>query len=1346
MTWEFRILGPIEVTGEGGAVKLGGRRQRAVLAILLLEANRVVPVEAIADQLYGDAAPPTAVAQVRDHVSQLRKLLEPQVVETHGPGYLIRIEPSRLDAVRFEQLVDEAFGVLDGGEAATAAALLREAQGLWRGPALADFLYDAFAQPACARLEELRLRAVERRIEADLVLGRGERVVGEIEELVRAHPLREELRAHLMLALYQSGRQADAIVTYHDARRMLQDSLGLDPSPALRERAGMVLRQEPSLVTGPPPHTGLVETPHRNPYKGLRPFAEADASDFYGRELMGEQLLALLDEERFVAVVGPSGSGKSSLVLASLLPALRARGCSIAVLTPGDHAFEELEAALLRVAVNPPGSLLDQLLADERGLCRAVKRTLPDDGSELVLVVDQLEELFTLALDEQTPPRFLSLLAHAAVDPRCRCRMVVTLRADFYDRPLQHRDFAELLRDRVLSLPPLSPVELERAISAPAAEVGVSLEQGLLTEIVADVLDEPGALPLLQYALTELFEQSAGSTLTRDAYRVIGGVAGALALKAEELYEGLSDAGKAAVRQLFLRLVALSEGEASTRRPVALDDLDSLDVDHLALGTCLDLFGGSRLLSFGRDARNGAATVEIAHEALLSEWGLLRNWIDDNRAALRAQRRVAARAVEWEESARDPSFLLRGGELARFEAATAGSELAQTELERDFLEASSAARRAQLALERRAVTRLRGLVAVLAGAVLLAAALTVYGFHQSNASRRQARIATARQLAAAAVANLGVDPELGILLARRAVEEASVDGAPLPEAVDALHRAIAASRVILTIRTPATATLALSPSGSQIASASSDHAYIWDAATGRRVLSLPRATSPIHAVAYSPDGSELATSEDDGTTIVWNAETGGRQFSLPDPDTGGGSVGIDFSPDGAMLATADGLGRIRVWSLRPRRLVHTMHAGEPTCAVRWSGDGTLLAAAQCGTFNFSSTSAIRVWRVPTGRLAFRTGGPDASSALAFAPGGEHILAPTLTGTAAVWTIGRRRPVTVLLGHTGQVDAVDYSRDGRLLATGATDGTARIWDSRGRELLALTGDTAPVVGVAFTPNRRRLVTTSSDGTIRVWDITTAGSRDWLTLAADPGGVGTVTYSRDGKRLLTTGTCDGAVKLWNAVSGALLSSSASDYNHACSSRSTGQRFPGEVTASDHEGTISATAADNGTVQLLDGEGHMLRTLPGGHQGVQTITFDATGRRVATGNWDGTVVVWDTATGRPLRTFATGGGIVETVAFSPDGFELATGDEAATVKLWNLQTGQQVITLSGHTSALTDVEFSPDGTRLATSSADGTVRIYVLPIDELMRVSRARLTRTWTTAECRQYLPRGRCPSSP
>ena len=1386
MRIDFRILGPLEVAIDAETIKLGGPGQRAVLAILLLDANQVMHIDRIVDDLYDDAPPASALTQVQAHVSHLRKLLGGglgtdggrSILETHASGYLLRSGSDDIDAGRFEHRTKEAFAALDQGDAETAADALREALAMWRGPALADFAHERFAQSAIARLEEHRLQALERRIEADLMLGRDGDLVGELEELTLEHPLREQLRAHLMLALYRSGRQAEALDVFHGTRRMLGEELGIEASPALRDLAGMVLRQEPSLErpSGKSPARGALSdtkaaTEIRNPYKGLQAFGETDAEDFFGREELSRELAERLAVGRLVAVVGPSGSGKSSLVRAGLIPLLR-RGREggsgswcIAELTPGDQPLEELEAALLRIAVNPPDSLMEQLESDERGLCRAVKRILPADASELLLVVDQLEELFTLVDSDERRSQFLSLLAQTVADARVRVRLVVVLRADFYDRPLRHLHFAELLRSGVFSVPPLSPEEIEAAISGPAAGVGVALERGLLAEIVADVLDQPGALPLLQYALTELFDRREGQLLTRSAYRDVGGVSGALAATAEEVYSEMAEPGQVAARQLFLGLVAVGDGEADTRRPADLLDLASLDVGQEALADCLSVFGAARLLSFDRDPRSGAPTVEIAHEALIVAWERLQSWIETAREDLRAHRRLSLRATEWAEASRDASLLLRGSQLARFEAWAADSDLAQSELERDFLHASLADREAtvaaeqlrrakQLELERRAGNRLRALVAVLGAAAISAAALTVYAFDQNSHSQHQATVANARRLAAASMANLGVDPELGLLLAIRAVQETKVDGAPLPEAVEALHRALAASRVVATIRTPATAALAVSPDGTRIATAGttslkqarerqagSAKAFVWDAATGRKLLSFAGASSPIEDVAFGPDGSRIVTGGYDGTAIVWDARTGKQLFGLPDPATGGGFLGVRFSPNGAVLATADGVGRVRIWDLGGRKLARMIDVGVPLCGVAWSPDSRLVGAGQCGSHNFSSASATRIWDARSGRLVFKTTGKPVGNVLAFSPDGARFVTPTFGGTAEMWLVGRSRPVALLAGHSGQVYAVAYSGDGRLVATGSTDGTARIWNARsGRQLLVLSGAEAPVNSIVFSPDSRRLIASSGDGTVRSWDLTPEGGRDWLTLAAHPGGVDRVTFSADGARLVTTGQCDGRTKTWSARSGALISSYRALPGWSCAS---GGQFPMPPTETSPDGTVVAQG-DGGDTLLMDGSGGVIRTLHGAHQGVETIAFDGTGKLLATGNSDGTTDVWNAESGHRERTFAGHAGVVEKVTFSPDGRTLATVGEDTTAKLWDLRTGRHLLTLTGHTLAVTDVAFSPDGDRLATASKDGTVRVYVLPIDELLAVARQRLTRTWSDAKCRSYLTEEDCRS--
>ncbi|VAW42294.1 High-affnity carbon uptake protein Hat/HatR, partial [hydrothermal vent metagenome] len=341
---------------------------------------------------------------------------------------------------------------------------------------------------------------------------------------------------------------------------------------------------------------------------------------------------------RFLAIVDPSGSGKSSVVKAGLLPALQQGALPgseewfIVEMTPGSYPLEELEAALLRVAVNPPPSLLEPLQKDERGLVWVLKRLLPQDRgtenpSQLLLIIDQFEELFTLVNNEADRSRFLDNLFAALTDANSRLWVIITLRADFYDRPLHLPQLGEWMRQRTELVLPLTVGELEQAITAPAARMGISCEPGLVSAIITDVKEQPGALPLMQYALTELFEQrnslpprsSGGRILTLAAYQEIGGVTGALARRADEIYQNLDEAGQEATRQLFLRLITLGEGIEDTRRRVLMSELQTLRVLETlrVLNHAIEMYGRYRLLTFDHDPSTRSSTVEVAHEALL---------------------------------------------------------------------------------------------------------------------------------------------------------------------------------------------------------------------------------------------------------------------------------------------------------------------------------------------------------------------------------------------------------------------------------------------------------------------------------------------------------------------------------------------------------------------------------------------------------------------------------------------------------------------------------------------------------------------------------------------------------
>lgn len=527
----------------------------------------------------------------------------------------------------------------------------------------------------------------------------------------------------------------------------------------VRSRVQAIIRaRELDLIVKPGEQPAPVRIPTEdfnpyNPYKGLRAFQAADAGDFFGRDAITTRLIQRLGEtgdfSRFLAVVGPSGSGKSSLVKAGLIPALwrgdlpGSDSWFVVEMMPGPRPLDELQVALERVAANQAGNIFDHLRRDEYGLTRAASLILPDDDSQLVLVVDQFEEVFTLVEDDDARQHFLDLIHAAVTEIRSRVRVVITLRADFYDRPLHYPRFGELVRSRLETIMPLSAEELEEAIRKPAEGVGATFEAGLIATIIGDVNYQPGALPLLQYALTELFESRQGRLLTREAYEALGGTVGALAKKAEEVFQSMSEPTQAITRQIFLRLVTLGEGTEDTRRRVERAELQAVDADSDLVDEIIDTFAAYRLFSMDVDPGTRTPTVEVAHEALLREWERLRAWLNESREDIKMQRTVSGMAYEWLDAARDEAFLARGARLDQVDAWERATGLVLTPLEHEYIQASLDDRKRRETIERERAEReaaqekrsqnlLWMLVAVLAIATLLSGGLAFLAVDRSN--------------------------------------------------------------------------------------------------------------------------------------------------------------------------------------------------------------------------------------------------------------------------------------------------------------------------------------------------------------------------------------------------------------------------------------------------------------------------------------------------------------------------------------------------------------------------------------------------------------------------------------
>jgi WD40 repeat protein len=907
-------------------------------------------------------------------------------------------------------------------------------------------------------------------------------------------------------------------------------------------------------------------------------------------------------------------------------------------------------------------------------------------------------------------------------------------------------DFSALVQERTEVVVPLTSEELEQAIRYPAERVGGVLEEGLVTTIVADVVEQPGALPLLQYALTELFERREGRLLTNTAYQSIGGVLGALGKRSEEIYQCLDAEQAGVARQVFLRLVALGEGVEDTRRRVLRSEIDALVITGSVastpvVDTILEAYGTARLLSFDRDPLTQGPTVEVAHEALLREWDHLRDWLDESRADIRMERVLSNAANEWQEADQDASFLLRGSRLDQFEAWVDTTDLALTHSEQEYLDASLVERRArrdaeaerqarEAALERRSRNFLRALVGVFALAAVAAILLSLYAFNQAN-------LATSRELANAAINNLEVDPERSVLLALQ-----GLDTAYTLEAENALHTAVLAMHLFRTLEghTEIVQSVAVSPDGSRVAGVGLNGLVIvWDAASGQELIRFQAHDEHAFSVTFSPDGKQIATASEDKTAKIWNAESGEELFTLRGHSDAVNAV--TFSPDGRFIATASADTTVKIWDSASRETLLTLsgHAPAPRSTslhpggvidIAFNHDGTRLASG-------GADGIAILWDVTTGEALFSISDQHSNETfVAISPDGSRLATAGTEGLVKVWdltseTISQGPLLTI--NHEHAARSLAFDPDGTRLAAASDDGFARVWDTlSGQRLLTLVGHAGLIDDLAFTPDGTQLVTSSEDKTVKVWDLSPGeewftvdgslpfynpdGSRlatdfNGITLRDSDSGQALVTlpifqvpfinhaiFSPDGNRI-ATGSWDGTAKVWQTDDGQELFTVSGHTDRVW-----------EVNFSP-DGSRLVTASHDGTAKVWDANtGSELFTLAGHSEPIQGMAYSSDGSLIATSSWDDTVKIWDAKTGQESITLNAGADLTD-VAISPDGTLVAAGGNNAAVTVWDISSGegQKLFTFTGHTGLIPRLAFSPDGKYVASVSFDGSVKLW-------------------------------------
>jgi WD40 repeat protein len=842
----------------------------------------------------------------------------------------------------------------------------------------------------------------------------------------------------------------------------------------------------------------------RTPYKGLRAFTELDASDFFGRDDLIDDLLRAMADNRLVAVVGPSGSGKSSVVRAGLLPRMRAgalEGSSRWLYTdmfPGSHPFEELEAALLRVAVDNPPDLHDELVADDRGLLRVSKQIVPTDDGELVLIIDQFEEIFSSVASEGTRRLFLDSLANVVADDRSRVRVLITMRADFFDWPLQYPTFAEVLSQGLVTVTIPSEEGLAQAITGPARQVGVEFEPGLTGLIVRDVQGQPGGLPLLQYALTELFDARSGRLLTTATYLGTGGVLAALGRRAEEIYLASSPAGKVAIEQLFLRLLTIDENAGTTRRRVLRSELKSLPIDQGALDQAIQQYGAFRLLSFDRHPVTRGPTVEVAHEAILSRWDRLSQWVAATRDDLAMRRSVDQAAQDWAESGMEASYLLRGARLAQAKRWLDESSIAVSEDEKIFVAASTSREIEELAASRQ---RRRRLGAIVVSGVALVGVLAGLAVGQRNQTERGETLALVASLASESVLVRAEDPELAILLGMESAQLALDAGERVPsETMEALNNAVQTSRVERRIEA-GFQNAQLSPSGSMLASDDLDSGDIPSRAVTIRdpdsghVLQSLEGPAPVGGLAWSPDdrlavGYLASTDTDRMTVVVWNPATGAelKSFDIEAPEDSRISR-LAWSPNSTTLAAiATGADpEVMVWDTRSGDQQPLREETGTPYDIAFLDDRTLVVA-------LAESMSVAYYDIVEGSLLRQVGVDFEPVRLDVDRERDRLVMADAALTVGAWDEEWVwRDSVVSPDPFAEEPALDITASGSgLVAVSGEGGTIRILAlDEGRPLAVLAGHEGWVYDADFDATATELISVGSEGTIRGWDVTHTG---------------------------------------------------------------------------------------------------------------------------------------------------------------------------------------------------------------------------------------------------------------
>ena len=1109
------------------------------------------------------------------------------------------------------------------------------------------------------------------------------------------------------------------------------------------------------------------------PYRGLNSFSQADAANYFGREREAEAFANRLRQHTFLAVVGPSGVGKSSFVQAGVLPLLPA-GFGSVVLRPGPAPLVTLAARLGALGFDT-SQLRERLGRSPAALGELLRAKLGDGG--FVLVVDQFEELLTLCHDSAERELYAAALAQVSRHPGDHVRVVVTLRDDFLIRAQRLTPLREKLGPGLQLLSTPAVEDLVRTLTEPAARRGYVFEDDALPrQMASEVSEQPGALAILSFTASKLWEvrDRQLKQMTRKAYQALGGVGGALAQHAEATLAQMSPEAQRLTREAFRHLVS-HEG---TRAVLTRAETQQVLGGGAAAESMLETLISARIL-VSSEGEGDDDRLEVVHEALLSSWPRLVQWqrADAENARMRDQLRAAAR--QWEEKKRPRGVLWRGEALTEYRLWRSRYKGALTQSEEAFA--------SQSLKEEARGRKLRNTALFSVMALLFVGLVVLYGANEKTRHANQQAQNNLRllHLEQGRTAFLASKPLQAVVYLSRAYDE-GLHGAGLKYMLGKSMGLIRAHLKSFRGHTQRVSSAAFSPNSTRVVTASSDGtARVWDVENGASVLTLHHPHG-VNSAEFSPDGARVVTTgvdnarvwdatsgaqqlqllghhgnvadarftqrgdaiitaSQDGTLKVWDGTTGALRRTLED---GTGWLGhIEFSPDGRWVVgftgSHDGSGTQRpvIWNWETGEQIARLPGGKTQ--VKWgsfSPDGRWLATA-------GEDNAVQIWETRSWRAVQRLEGHWAAvNVVAWRPDSRQLASGSDDKTICLWNIESGKLAAILPGHDGAVRALTYTTDGQSVVTAGDDATARVWDVASRkQVMTYFGHGKSIHSIALSQSGSRILTSSFDETAMLWDAHAKLTRARWT---DPRGNTWARFGHDSSRFMTNSGDDKTVTIWNTFTGEKLDSIQLDQQslafpgfsrtgdllatsdeddpfdvevYALPSRKLRWRFHGhdaKVNYLDFSPSDSqlVTSSDDGTARVWDlGSGKMSLVLK--HPGAVNVgVFDPSGKTLLTGDSSGTVTTWDAVTGRALHVFAGHASGVFSAAFSPRGGIAATGSTDQTARLWDTRSGQVISSLA-HSAYVASVSFNPNGDLLLTGSYDGSAKIWEVETGSLI-----------------------------